>query len=64
MSASEQVNIIRQKLIDFATEQAENGVRIKSVRFTYNVNNHCTQALMSYEEESPDFLNPLKMSEL
>lgn len=45
--------IIRGDLIDFANEATELGMKLKSVRFQYNVQGHCTQALLSYEETEP-----------
>ncbi len=41
---------IREDLIGLANTYSETGVRINGVRFTYNVNGKCTQALLNYTE--------------
>lgn len=64
MINSEKVRSLKEHLIEFAEECVADGVKIKSARFAYNVNDRCTQVLLSYEEEDPDYPEPLKMSEL
>lgn len=61
---SERVKILKDKLCDLATENAEHGVKVKSARFRYNVNDRCTMVLLTYEEEDSENPEPLKMSEL
>lgn len=42
---------IRTVLCDLADDWAARGTRLNSVRFKYNIEDKCTQVLLSYDEE-------------
>lgn len=41
---------VRKVLCDLADDFAERGTRLNSVRYKYNVEGHCTNAILSFEE--------------